>query len=92
MPVYALACECGWNADELLGVNAPLPACPLCGGSTRRVPSLPQKVGLAPWMRTENEQGRELQRRFIESPEVKAKLASGEYEIRKNQRSCKASL
>ncbi len=39
MPIYELACEGGHRSETLQASTAPLPACPACGGATRKVPS-----------------------------------------------------
>ena len=39
MPIYELACEAGHRSETLQAATAPLPACPACGGPTRKVPS-----------------------------------------------------
>lgn len=39
MPIYELTCEGGHCFETLQASTAPLPACPACGGATRKVPS-----------------------------------------------------
>jgi putative FmdB family regulatory protein len=39
VPIYELACEAGHRSETLQAATAPLPACPACGGPTRKVPS-----------------------------------------------------
>jgi putative FmdB family regulatory protein len=39
VPIYELACEGGHRSETLQAAGAPLPACPACGGATRKRPS-----------------------------------------------------
>lgn len=39
MPIYELTCEGGHRSETLQASTDPLPACPACGGMTRKVPS-----------------------------------------------------
>jgi putative FmdB family regulatory protein len=39
VPIYELACEGGHRSETLQPATAPLPACPACGGATRKLPS-----------------------------------------------------
>jgi putative FmdB family regulatory protein len=39
VPIYDLICEGGHRSETLQAANAPLPACPACGGATRKLPS-----------------------------------------------------
>jgi putative FmdB family regulatory protein len=39
VPIYELTCEGGHRFETLQASTAPLPACPACGGATRKVPS-----------------------------------------------------
>ncbi len=40
MPIYQLRCAGGHNFEVIQSFTAPLPACPDCGGSTAKVPSV----------------------------------------------------
>jgi putative FmdB family regulatory protein len=39
VPIYELTCEDGHRSEALQASTAPLPACPACGGATRKLPS-----------------------------------------------------
>jgi putative FmdB family regulatory protein len=39
VPIYELTCEDGHRWETLQASTAPLPACPACGGATRKLPS-----------------------------------------------------
>ena len=39
MPIYELSCETGHRSETLQASAAPLPACPVCGAATRKLPS-----------------------------------------------------
>ncbi len=39
MPIYVYRCECGLRFEQLAGFDAAAPACPDCGGATRKVPA-----------------------------------------------------
>ena len=39
MPIYELSCETGHRSETLQASTAPLPACPVCGAATRKLPS-----------------------------------------------------
>jgi putative FmdB family regulatory protein len=39
VPIYELTCEAGHRSETLQASTAPLPACPACGGATRKLPS-----------------------------------------------------
>jgi putative FmdB family regulatory protein len=39
VPVYEYRCDCGERFDVLAATGAPAPACPACGGDTRRAVS-----------------------------------------------------
>ncbi|HXV92894.1 MAG TPA: zinc ribbon domain-containing protein [Pseudonocardia sp.] len=39
MPIYVYRCECGARFERLVGMDAAAPACPACGGATRKVPA-----------------------------------------------------
>ena len=39
MPIYELTCADGHRSETLQASTAPLPACPACGGATRKLPS-----------------------------------------------------
>lgn len=47
MPIYDYRCDCGLRFERLIGRDAPAPACPECGGGTRKVPSRPALTGTA---------------------------------------------
>jgi putative FmdB family regulatory protein len=39
VPIYELSCETGHRSETLQASTAPLPACPVCGAATRKLPS-----------------------------------------------------
>jgi putative FmdB family regulatory protein len=39
VPIYELTCEAGHRSETLQASTAALPACPACGGATRKLPS-----------------------------------------------------
>jgi len=39
MPIYTFRCECGQDFDQLIPMSAEPPACPVCGGVTRKIPA-----------------------------------------------------
>ena len=39
MPIYTYRCECGQDFDQLMPMSAGPPACPICGGVTRKIPA-----------------------------------------------------
>jgi putative FmdB family regulatory protein len=39
VPIYELTCQDGHRSETLQASTAPLPACPACGGATRKLPS-----------------------------------------------------
>ncbi|NMO90195.1 FmdB family zinc ribbon protein [Actinomycetospora sp. TBRC 11914] len=47
MPIYDYRCDCGLRFERLMGRDAAAPACPECGGATRKVPSRPALHGTA---------------------------------------------
>ncbi len=47
MPIFDYRCECGLRFERLMGRDADAPACPECGGETRKVPSRPALHGRA---------------------------------------------
>lgn len=47
MPIYDYRCDCGLRFERLMGRDAPAPACPECGGESRKVPSRPALHGKA---------------------------------------------
>lgn len=47
MPIYDYRCDCGLRFERLVGRDAPAPACPECGGDSRKVPSRPALHGTA---------------------------------------------
>jgi len=85
MPVYGFVCDvCGNSVDVVCSsseIQASRPNCG-CGTSMRR--QYPPFQYLRPcYDLPENEAGNAKQRAWMETPEVQAKLKSGEYEIRK---------
>ncbi|WP_214364671.1 FmdB family zinc ribbon protein [Pseudonocardia sp. H11422] len=39
MPIYVYRCDCGLRFERLTSFDADAPACPECGGATRKVPA-----------------------------------------------------
>lgn len=39
MPIYEYRCDCGSSVEALVGLNAPAPACPSCGGELSKLVS-----------------------------------------------------
>jgi len=39
VPIYVYRCDCGLRFDRLLPRDAQAPACPDCGGATRKIPA-----------------------------------------------------
>jgi putative FmdB family regulatory protein len=47
MPIYVYRCDCGHRFERLVSRDAAPPACPDCGGETRKVPAGPRLGGRA---------------------------------------------
>lgn len=47
MPIFDYRCACGLRFERLTGRDAAAPACPECGGESRKVPSRPALHGRA---------------------------------------------
>ena len=41
MPIFVYRCDCGHRFERLVPREADAPACPECGGGTRKVPAGP---------------------------------------------------
>jgi len=41
VPIYVYRCDCGHRFERLIPRDADAPACPLCGGVTRKIPAGP---------------------------------------------------
>jgi putative FmdB family regulatory protein len=41
MPIFVYRCDCGDTFERLVARDAAPPACPACGGETRKIPALP---------------------------------------------------
>ena len=41
MPIFVYRCDCGHAFERLVSRDADAPACPECGGGTRKVPAAP---------------------------------------------------
>jgi putative FmdB family regulatory protein len=39
LPIYEYLCDCGLRFERLLPRDAQPPACPACGGATRKIPA-----------------------------------------------------
>lgn len=50
MPIFVYRCDCGQRFERLVPRDADAPACPDCGGATRKIPAGPRlgRVGGAP--------------------------------------------
>ncbi len=47
MPIYVYRCDCGERFERLVGLDAPTPGCPACGGTPRKIPAGPSLLGQA---------------------------------------------
>lgn len=47
LPIYVYRCDCGLRFERLLPRDAEAPACPECGGATRKIPAGPSLGGRA---------------------------------------------
>jgi putative FmdB family regulatory protein len=47
MPIYVYRCECGERFERLVGIGAPAPGCPACGGTPQKIPAGPSLLGQA---------------------------------------------
>jgi putative FmdB family regulatory protein len=47
MPIYVYRCECGERFERLVGLDAPVPGCPACGGTPQKIPAGPSLLGQA---------------------------------------------
>jgi putative FmdB family regulatory protein len=47
MPIYVYRCECGERFERLVGIDAPAPGCPACGGTPQKIPAGPSLLGQA---------------------------------------------
>lgn len=47
MPIYVYRCDCGQRFERLVGLDAPTPACPACGGTPQKIPAGPSLLGQA---------------------------------------------
>ena len=47
MPIYVYRCDCGERFERLVGLDAPGPACPACGGTPQKIPAGPSLLGQA---------------------------------------------
>ena len=78
MPTYNFSCKCGNSFDEFTTVSAERAKCPKCGKSAKKQ-FTPCNQFLVPlYMKAGIDNS--AQARWMEEPETKAKLASGEYE------------
>jgi hypothetical protein len=78
MPVFKHACgDCGREEDVFLYRLDEKPLCE-CGNVLTRQFSPTTNLRLAPWMRREAEDGRARHRLWLEKPETKALIKSGE--------------
>ena len=41
MPIFVYRCDCGHRFERLVPRDADAPACPACGGDTRKIPAGP---------------------------------------------------
>jgi putative FmdB family regulatory protein len=47
MPIYVYRCGCGERFERLVGIDAPAPGCPACGGTPQKIPAGPSLLGQA---------------------------------------------
>jgi putative FmdB family regulatory protein len=47
LPIYVYRCDCGLRFERLLPRDSEAPACPECGGATRKIPAGPSLGGRA---------------------------------------------
>lgn len=47
MPIYVYRCDCGERFERLVGLDAPAPGCPACGGTPQKIPAGPSLLGQA---------------------------------------------
>jgi putative FmdB family regulatory protein len=47
MPIYVYRCDCGERFERLVGIDAPAPGCPACGGTPQKIPAGPSLLGQA---------------------------------------------
>jgi putative FmdB family regulatory protein len=47
MPIYVYRCDCGERFERLVGIEAPAPGCPACGGTPQKIPAGPSLLGQA---------------------------------------------
>lgn len=47
MPIYVYRCDCGERFERLVGIGAPAPGCPACGGTPQKIPAGPSLLGQA---------------------------------------------
>ncbi|TQM35416.1 FmdB family zinc ribbon protein [Pseudonocardia cypriaca] len=47
MPIYVYRCDCGERFERLVGIGAPAPDCPACGGAPKKIPAGPSLLGQA---------------------------------------------
>ena len=62
MPIFVYRCDCGHRFERLVPREADAPACPECGGGTRKVPAGPslRRAAQAPAARTGRSDGGEV--------------------------------
>jgi putative FmdB family regulatory protein len=47
MPIYVYRCDCGERFERIVGIGAPAPDCPACGGTPQKIPAGPSLLGQA---------------------------------------------
>jgi putative FmdB family regulatory protein len=47
MPIYVYRCDCGERFERIVGLDAPAPGCPACGGTPQKIPAGPSLLGQA---------------------------------------------
>jgi putative FmdB family regulatory protein len=58
VPIFVYRCDCGHRFERLVPRDAEPPACPLCEGSTRKIPAGPSLArGASPGARTPGPSG-----------------------------------
>lgn len=89
MPVFRHACACGWCGDLLVD-HREKGKCPECHGEPERQFSPTTALRLAPYLAREAEDGRARHKLWLETPEVQAKLRSGEFDSDLSDRHCES--
>lgn len=86
MPVCEFGCgKCGYRFQDLFTVAVSEADCPKCSAKAARIPSR-FVGGLAPHARKEDDDARARHRAWLESPETKARIESGELSFESDTR------